>query len=395
MDAGFLTDWLNLLLRWAHMIVGIAWIGASFYFIWLDNHLHKPLDPADAAKGIGGEVWAVHGGGFYTAKKFVVAPEKLPPELHWFMWEAYTTLITGFLLLCLVYYHGAEVALIDPAVMALDKGEAIAIGLAFLAGGWLFYDRLCRSALGGDEAVLGALLFLYCAGAAWALCHIFSGRGAYLHFGAMLGVVMVLNVYFVIIPGQRELVKAKREGRMPDPKHGLMGRQRSVHNTYFTLPVLFTMISNHYAGLYGHAWNWVLLIMISVAGTLIRTWFVQRHKGDPNPLVLASGLVVLVLTAFASLPRPTVDIGPPASFAEAQAVVQARCVPCHAAKPTQEGFSAPPKGVMLETQEQIRARAGMVNQQVWVSRVMPPGNLTNITDDERRTIARWFKAGAQ
>ncbi|WP_428672770.1 urate hydroxylase PuuD [Reyranella sp.] len=395
MDAAFLADWLNLLLRWAHMIVGIAWIGASFYFIWLDNHLHPPLDPADAARGISGEVWAVHGGGFYTAKKFKVAPEKLPPELHWFMWEAYTTLITGFLLLCLVYYHGAEVALIDPRVMALDKWEAIGISLVFLIAGWLFYDWLCRSAFGEDEAILGGLVALYCGVAAWALCHIFSGRGAYLHFGAMLGVIMVLNVYFVIIPGQKELVKAKQEGRVPDSKYGLMGRQRSVHNTYFTLPVLFTMISNHYAGLYGHEWNWVLLLMISVAGALIRIWFVQRHKGNQNPLVLASGLVMLVLTAILSLPRPTVDIGPAASFAEVQPIFQARCQPCHATKPTQEGFSAPPKGVILETQAELRARAAMIKQQVWDSAVMPPGNLTNITDDERRLIARWIKGGAQ
>ena len=395
MDAALLVDWLNLTLRWAHMIVGIAWIGASFYFIWLDNHLHPPLDPADSARGIGGEVWAVHGGGFYTAKKFKVAPEKLPPELHWFMWEAYTTLITGFLLLCLVYYHGAEVALIDPTVMALDKWEAVGISLVFLIAGWLFYDWLCRSAFGQDEAILGGLVALYCGVAAWGLCHVFSGRGAYLHFGAMLGVIMVLNVYFVIIPGQRELVKAKQAGRAPDPKYGLMGRQRSVHNTYFTLPVLFTMISNHYAGLYGHEWNWVLLLMISVAGALVRVWFVQRHKGNANPLVLASGLVMLALTALVSLPRPTVDIGPAASFTEVQPVFQARCQPCHATKPTQEGFSAPPKGVILETQAEIRARAAMINQQVWTSRVMPPGNLTNITDDERRLIARWIKGGAQ
>lgn len=395
MDAAFFADWLNLLLRWAHLIVGIAWIGASFYFIWLDNHLHPPLDPADAAKGIGGEVWAVHGGGFYTAKKFRLAPEKLPPELHWFMWEAYSTLITGFLLLCLVYYHGAEVALIDPSVMALDKWEAIAISFAFLVGGWLFYDWLCRSALGQDELALGGLVALYCAVAAWGLCHVFSGRGAYLHFGAMLGVIMVLNVYFVIIPGQRELVKAKQEGRLPDAKWSAMGRQRSVHNTYFTLPVLFTMISNHYAGLYGHPWNWVLLLMISVAGALVRVWFVQRHKGNQNPLVLASGLVMLALTAIVSLPRPTEDIGPPASFAEVKPIFAARCQPCHATRPTQEGFVAPPKGVLLETEAEIRGRAPMINQQVWTSRVMPPGNLTNITDDERRLIARWFKGGAQ
>ena len=395
MDAAYVADWLNLVLRWAHMIVGIAWVGASFYFIWLDNHLHKPLDPADAAKGIGGEVWAVHGGGFYTAKKFTLAPATLPPELHWFKWEAYTTLVTGFFLLCLVYYYGAEVALIDPSVMDLGKTEAIALGLASLVLGWLVYDALCRSAFGKDDAVLGGLLFLYCAVAAWALCHVFSGRGAYIHFGAMLGTIMALNVYFVIIPGQRELVKAKEEGRTPDPKYGLMGRQRSVHNTYFTLPVLFTMISNHYAGLYGHEWNWVLLLMISVAGALIRVWFVQRHKGDPNPLVLAAGLVMLALTALLALPRPSSDGGGPVSFDEVLPIIQARCVSCHAAKPTQEGIVAPPKGVILETPSQIRAMAAAINQQAAQSRVMPPGNMTHITDAERRMIARWFKGGAQ
>ncbi len=396
MDAAFLADWLNLLLRWAHMIVGIAWVGASFYFIWLDNHLQAPLDPADAAQGIGGEVWAVHGGGFYTAKKFKLAPERLPPELHWFKWEAYTTLITGFLLLCLVYYYGAQVSLIDPSVMALSRPEAIAIGLAFLVGGWLFYDLLCRSAFGDDDLVLGGLLFLYCVISAWALCHIFSGRGAYIHFGAMLGVIMALNVFFVIIPGQRELVRAKEEGRTPDPGFGLRGRQRSVHNTYFTLPVLFTMISNHYAGLYGHPWNWVLLVMISVAGALVRVWFVQRHKGNANPLVLASGLAILVLTAIVSLPRPSAEsAGGPVAFSEVQPVIRARCVPCHATNPVQEGFAAPPKGVVLETPDEIRNRAATINQLAVVSKVMPPGNLTNITDSERSLIARWFKAGAQ
>ncbi len=395
MDSAFLLEWLNLVLRWAHMIVGIAWIGASFYFIWLDNHLHKPLDPADAAKGIGGEVWAVHGGGFYTAKKFALAPERLPPELHWFKWEAYTTLATGFFLLCLVYYYGADVALIDPAVMKLDRPEAIAIGLGFLVLGWVVYDRLCRSAFGQDELVLGGLVFLYCIAAAWALCHVFSGRGAYIHFGAMLGTIMVLNVFFVIIPGQRELVKAKQEGRTPDPRFGLMGRQRSVHNTYFTLPVLFTMISNHYAGLYGHAWNWVLLILISMAGALVRVWFVQRHKGNANPLVLAAGGVMLAITALLSLPRPSADGGGPVSFEEVQRIVQARCVSCHAIQPTQEGFAAPPKGVVLETPSQIRAMAAAINQQAAVARVMPPGNLTHMTDAERGMIARWFKGGAQ
>ena len=377
------------------MIVGIAWIGASFYFIWLDNHLHAPLDPADQAKGIGGEVWAVHGGGFYTAKKFTLAPATLPPELHWFMWEAYSTLITGLLLLCLVYYWGAEIALIDPAVMALDKPQAILIGLAFLVAGWLVYDVLCRSAFGEDDAVLGGLLFLFCSAAAWALCHLFSGRGAYLHFGAMLGVIMVLNVYFVIIPGQRELVRAKQQGRTPDPRFGLMGRQRSVHNTYFTLPVLFTMISSHYAGLYGHPWNWQLLVMISASGALVRVWFVQRHRNAADPLVLAAGLVLLALTAILALPRGGDDHGGPVAFTEVQPVIQARCVPCHALKPTLANIAAPPKGVILETATEIHARAAMINLQAAVTKVMPPGNMTNITDDERRLIARWFRSGAQ
>ena len=395
MDAAFVAAWLNLILRWAHMIVGIAWVGASFYFIWLDNHLHRPLDPADEAKGIGGEVWAVHGGGFYTEKKLTLAPAALQPELHWFKWEAYTTLITGMFLMGLVYYWGAEIALIDPGVMQLEKWQAIGLGLAWLVGGWLFYDWLCRSAFGQDDAVLGGLLFGFCALSAWAMCQMFSGRGAFIHFGSMLGVIMALNVYFVIIPGQRELVKAKEEGRLPEAKYGLMGRQRSVHNTYFTLPVLFTMISNHFAGIYGHPWNWVLLLLISLSGALIRVWFVQRHKGDANPAVLWSGLVVLGFAALLSQPRPDNLGSGPAAFEDVQPIVQARCLSCHAAKPTQEGIAAPPKGVILETPSQIRAQAAAINQQTFATKVMPPGNMTQITDAERRTIARWFKAGAQ
>ncbi|MBM3645245.1 MAG: urate hydroxylase PuuD [Alphaproteobacteria bacterium] len=392
MDA-HLFDWLNLVLRWAHMIVGIAWIGASFYFIWLDNHLHKPLDPADEARGIGGEVWAVHGGGFYVARKFRVAPERLPPELHWFKWEAYTTLITGFFLLCLVYYYGAEIALIDPAVRALDKPTAIAIGLGFIVGGWVIYDALCKSAFGDDPLVLGGLVALLSAVAAFALCHLFSGRGAFIHFGAMLGTIMVLNVYFVIIPGQAELVRAKEEGRPVDPKYGLMGRQRSVHNTFFTLPVLFTMIANHYAGVTAHEWNWVLLILISLAGGLVRLWFVERHKGAGNPLTLGSGLVVLGLAAILALPRNEPGGSGPASFAEVAEIVKARCASCHALKPTQENIAAPPKGILLENEAQIRSQAVSLYQQSAATRAMPPGNMTEMTEPERRLIARWFRGG--
>jgi uncharacterized membrane protein len=279
--------------------------------------------------------------------------------------------------------------------MALGKPAAIAIGIGVMVGGWLVYDLLCRSAFGEDDAVLGGLLFLSCAVAAWGLCQVFSGRGAFLHFGAMLGTIMALNVYFVIIPGQKELVKAKEDGRLPEAKYGLMGRQRSVHNTYFTLPVLFTMISNHFAGLYGHPWNWVLLLLVSLSGALVRVWFVQRHKGNANPLVLWAGLIVLALAALLSQPRPDNLGGGPAAFEDVQPIVQARCQSCHATRPTQEGIAAPPKGVVLESSAHIRAMAAAINQQVFVTKVMPPGNMTQMTDAERRTIARWFKAGAQ
>lgn len=399
MDAGFVIDWLNLVLRWAHMIVGIAWIGASFYFIWLDNHLHAPLDPADTAKGIGGEVWAVHGGGFYTAKKFKLAPERLPPELHWFKWEAYTTLITGFLLLCLVYYYGAQVALIDPAVMALSRPEAIAIGLAFLVGGWLVYDFLCRSALGEDDAILGGLLFLYCIVAAWALCHLFSGRGAYIHFGAMLGVIMVLNVFFVIIPGQRELVKAKEQGRVPEAKFGLMGRQRSVHNTYFTLPVLFAMLSNHYSFTYTHKYNWIVLLLIMLGGAAIRQFFVVRHRfklgnaGNPLPYAMV-GIVVLGLTIVWMKPEPVAApavaaaAAPAVPFSDVQKVLEQRCFMCH-------GPAVQMKNVRVDSPEQVAAHAQAIYQQVVVTKIMPMNNATGITDEERALISRWFQAGAK
>ena len=410
MDAAFLLEWLNLLLRWSHMIVGIAWIGASFYFIWLDNHLQPPLDPADVTRGIGGEVWAVHGGGFYVARKFKVAPEKLPPHLHWFMWEAYTTLITGFFLLCLVYYYGAEVALIDPSVMALGKPEAIAIGLGFLVLGWLVYDGLCRSPLGEDDAVLGGLLAIFCAGSAWALCHLFSGRGAYIHFGAMLGTIMVLNVFFVIIPGQRELVKAKQEGRVPDPKYGLKGRQRSVHNTYFTLPVVFAMLSTHYATAYAHADAWLVLASFMAAGALIRQFFVLWHSGGRAWWMLGVAALVLIGVFAWIKPRAPAPVAAPAAAAGAASMpapqaaaasanlpvpdsaalmplVAKHCAICHSAHPQLMG--AAPKGVLLDTVEQLDAHKALIGRQVGVLRVMPPGNLTQLSEDERALIARW------
>jgi uncharacterized membrane protein len=393
--AAYIVDWLSLLGRWLHLVTGIAWIGASFYFVWLDDHLEPPADPADAAKGVGGELWAVHGGGFYNPKKYLVSPGKLPATLHWFKWEAYWTWISGFFLLCLIYYAGADVYLIDKSVADLGQAQAIGIGLASLALGWIVYDRLCVSPLGSRPRALAALLVLLLTAAAWGLCHLFSGRGAFIHFGAMLGTIMVANVAMVIMPAQRELVAACRDARAPDPAAGARAKMRSVHNTYFTLPVIFTMISNHYAIAYGHAWNWAILLAIAFAGAAIRTWFVARHRGAASPAPLLAGVVTLALVAAAIAPaRGPAPASPGAQeFAHVAAIVRQRCVGCHSARPTQPGFAAAPKGVMFDTPEQIALQSARILQQT-STRAMPIGNLTAMTDAERAAIADWVGHGA-
>src|SRR3984893_9679703 len=287
--SAYIIEILSLLGRWVHLVTGIAWIGASFYFVWLDNHLIAPTDDALARKGVAGELWAGHGRGFYHAQNYRAASVELPRVLHWFYWEAYSTFLSGFFLLGLLYYAQAEVYLIDPRVAALSKPAAIGIGLAFIVGGRIVYDELCRSPRAKSGAWLGGLIALLSSAAAYALCRLFSGRGAYIEFGALLGTIMVANVFFVIIPGQRELVRAKEAGRDPDPRHGIAGKLRSTHNTYFTLPVLFVMISNHYAMTFGARYNYLVLIAISAAGACIRVYFVQRHKaaqrqGHTSPL---------------------------------------------------------------------------------------------------------------
>lgn len=399
----YLFGWASLLGRWLHLITGIAWIGASFYFVWLDNHLLPPRRQELIDAGVGGEVWAVHGGGFYNAQKYKTAPATLPESLHWFYWEAYTTWLSGFFLLCLLYFGQAEVYLIDAQVMPLSKPMAIGIALAFLAVGWLIYDLLCRSPLGRDDRMLGAVIFVLLGVAAYALCHLYSGRGAYILFGAVIGTIMVANVFFVIIPGQREMVNAKRDGRSLDPVYGLRGKQRSVHNTYFTLPVLFVMISNHYALTYGAKYNWLVLIAMAFAGAAIRAWFVARHKaherGGKTPMLpLALGLAVFAGVIIALAPPPGVTAkatAVPAAqrFAEAQAIVNQRCVPCHAAKPTFNGFPAAPNGVLLDTPDAILARTAQMQIQL-STKVMPVGNLTQMTDAERAQVLAWLSDGA-
>jgi uncharacterized membrane protein len=409
----YIVEFLNMLGRWVHMVTGIAWIGASFYFVWLDNHLHAPNDPNVADKGVGGELWALHGGGFYNAQKYKVAPKKMPEVLHWFKWEAYTTWMSGMFMLALIYWYGAEIYLIDPSVADISKSAAVVMGAATLGFGWWAYDYLCKSKWGQDEKRLSAAVFAFVVIMAFFLTHVFSGRGAFIHFGAMLGTIMAANVYFIIMPGQQALVDATNAGTVPDPKYAINAKQRSVHNTYFTLPVLFVMISNHYAMTYSSAWNWLLLIMISVAGALIRVYFVQRHFGEPSKKTLyaAGGLLFIVFIGMspimpskqAAAPTPvtnTTAAGNTPSesaktFTAVQSIMKVRCATCHAAKPTQAGFAAAPKGIMLETPQQIVTNAASIHQQSVLSNAMPIANLTKMTAEERAFIGKWYKAGAK
>ncbi|MDB5971740.1 MAG: hypothetical protein JWQ90_4190 [Hydrocarboniphaga sp.] len=397
----YLLDWLSLLVRWTHVIVGIAWIGASFYFVWLDNHLLAPTDETLKNKGVGGELWAVHGGGFYNPQKYKLAPTQIPEHLHWFYWEAYSTWLSGFLLLSLLYYVSPEIYLIDPAVADLGRWTAVGIGIGTLAGGWLIYDLLCRSPIGKNLNLLAAVLAVLLAASAFGLCSVFSGRGAYLHFGAMLGTIMVGNVFFVIIPGQRAMVAASQAGLPPDPANALRAKQRSVHNTYFTLPVLLTMISNHYAMTYGAHHNALVLIALTFAGAAIRVWFVERHKahergGRTSPLAAIAGVAAILVVIAGLRPVPPASAAAGAtsvSFAQVQTIIQTRCASCHAEHPTQPGFFAPPKGHMLDTPARILAQKAEIRQQVG-SRAMPIGNLTQMSDDERIAVLAWIDAGA-
>jgi uncharacterized membrane protein len=386
----YVVDWLNLLARWVHFITGIAWIGASFYSIWLDNHLEDPRDPGDTKVGVGGEVWSVHGGGFYHAQKYKVAPPFIPETLHWFKWEAYSTWLSGMFLLVLVYWYGAQVYLIDPSVAQLSPLAAVSLAAGSIVAGWLIYDLLCKSKLGENERVFAVVLFALVAILAWGLCELFSGRGAYIHFGAVLGTIMVANVFFVIIPGQRRMVEAASRGEAPDPSDGIKAKQRSVHNTYFTLPVLFVMTSNHYAMTYGHEYNWAILIAISLAGALIRIYFVARHSGKASPAPLIIGGVLLAAVAAMIAPSTSAAPREAVSFNDVRTIVVHRCTSCHSAQPTHPAFPAAPGGVVLDTDAQIVAEAQRIQQQVSTG-IMPIGNLTNMTDEERATIDLWWR----
>jgi uncharacterized membrane protein len=397
----YLLDWANLLLRWLHVIVGIAWIGASFYFVWLDNHLVKPTAPDLLARGVDGELWAVHGGGFYNPQKYMVAPANLPQHLHWFYWESYWTWMSGFALFVVLYLFNASTFLIDAHVFdwSLHGGVPAAVGtaLGFLVAGWIVYDQICRrfghnkdGSIGNDGLVLG-LMAVYVAATAWAACHVFAGRAAFLITGAVIATSMSANVLFWIIPGQRTVIADMRAGRPVEAIHGQRGKQRSVHNTYFGLPVLVAMLSNHYGMLYSHANNWLVLVGLMLAGVLIRTWFVKRHKGANDWPLIAGALVVLaaLIAWLAPAKAPETAKGEPApTMAQVQAVIEQRCVMCHNAQLNQ-------KGIMFHTPEMIEKNAAAMYQQAVVQKTMPQNNATGITDDERALLGRWFLSRAK
>ncbi len=395
-------EWLNLLVRWLHIITGIAWIGASFYFVWLDNTIKPPPPGSELAKkGVAGELWAVHGGGFYNPQKYLVAPAELPKELHWFKWEAYSTWLSGFALLFIVYYLNAQAMMVDRSVADLSSWQAVGVGLGSLVVGWLVYDLLCKSPLGKRDLAFGLVIFAFLVGSGYVLTHLLSGRAAYLHVGAMIGTIMVANVAHVIIPGQRRMVNAMLAGQQPDPSDGIKAKQRSVHNNYFTLPVLFLMISNHYAMTYRHPHAWAVLGVIMAAGVLIRHFFNLRHKGRIEWKYPAAGVALLAVLAVLIAPQaPQTPVGGQpgvdamAQFTQVRRIVDQRCVSCHAAKPTQPGFATAPAGVSLDSPELIRQNAARIYQQTVQLKAMPLANLTNMTDAERAQVKAWFEAGA-
>ncbi len=393
----YAAQWLELLLRFVHLVTGIAWIGASFYFVWLDNNLRPPAQARDADDAVGGELWAIHGGGFYHVQKYRVAPPALPASLHWFKWEAYSTWLSGFALFVVMYYAHARTYMIDPAVADLSPAAAIAISVGSIVAGWVGYDQLCKRLGFAREGWLWTAVAVLVGASAFALSYVFAGRAVYYQIGAMLGTWMAANVLHVIIPSQRRLVEAKAAGQRPDPVQGLRGKQRSVHNNYLTLPVLFIMISNHYPMTWGHPHAWLVLLAILLLAGFVRHFFNLRHRGQTRWWIPAAALLgTLALGIAIAPPRP--DLASRAAapdFADVQRIVSARCSGCHAEHPQQPGFAVAPKGVLLDSPARIRVQAAAILQQAVLTRAMPIGNLTGMTDEERGVVAAWIGAGAR
>jgi uncharacterized membrane protein len=389
-----LTEWLSAIVRWLHVIAGIAWIGSSFYFIHLDLSLKAR---ENLPEGVKGDAWQVHGGGFYQMIKFMVAPAKMPDELTWFKWEAYTTWLSGFALLVLVYYFNADLFLIDKSVLDMSAVEAALVAFFSLAAAWIAYEALCRSPLGKNDVALALVGYVFLVALTYAFTHVFSGRGAFTQIGALIGTIMVANVFVIIIPYQRKTVAALIAGKAPDPVWGALGKQRSLHNNYLTLPVVFLMLSNHYPLFFATQYNWLIVAIVLLIGPVIRHYFNSRHEGKEGPLwtwaVAAAGMLAI---AWLSGTGAGIKMGalPAPKFAAVQEIITSRCSMCHAKEPVWAGFVIAPKGVLLDSAEQIRLHANMIAINAVRSRAMPPGNVTEITPDERQVLAAGLAAGA-
>jgi len=384
----YALDWANLLVRWLHVTVAMAWIGTSFYYIALDYHLIP-----SRSDELAGEAWEIHGGGFYRVEKYKVAPKMLPSPLHWIKWEAYTTWLSGFTLLVVLYYANANTYMVDRGVADIPAWAAVLISVGILVVGWFVYDGLCR-VFGRDDRLVAVGIALVIAVTAFGVSHVLSPRAAFLQVGAMIGTWMAANVLFVIIPGQHELVKAKQQGREPEAIYGIRGKQRSVHNNYLTLPVLFAMLSNHFSFIYSHDQSWLILLVLIALGAWTRHFFNLRNQGRVVwAIPISAGVGVLAL-AVAIAPRAAPPTTQRVSFAQAQAVIQQRCAPCHSAMPTMSGFTAPPNGITFDTPEQIVARSQDIEQQAVTTHTMPFANATNITQQERDLLGAWVQEGA-
>ena len=397
-----LGEWLELAVRWLHVITAIAWIGSSFYFIALDLGLHRDRN---LASGADGEEWQVHGGGFYHIQKYLVAPAQMPDHLVWFKWESYATWLSGFAMLALVYYLGAELYLIDPAVMELTQPQAIAISVASLAFGWIAYNTLCKVFVNANQTALMAALFVVLVGMAWFYTQVFSGRAAMLHLGAFTATIMSANVFFIIMPNQRVVVADLIAGRKADPKYGKIAKQRSTHNNYLTLPVVFLMLSNHYPLVFATDYNWIIASLVFLMGVTIRHWFNTRHgrKGNPH-WTLGLTVILFLITAWlstaamrtqpeeAALQGAALRYASAAGFDDVVGIVQGRCSMCHAAEPGWEGLAWPPKGVVLETPTQIAHEAKRIYVQAGITHAMPPANLSYMEPAERAAIIHWFRS---
>ena len=400
-----LWDWIELAVRWLHVITGIAWIGSSFYFIALDLGLHRDRN---LASGADGEEWQVHGGGFYHIQKYLVAPAEMPDHLVWFKWESYATWLTGFTMLVLVYYLGSDLYLIDPEVADLSQAQAIAISLASLAFGWIAYNTICKTFVNANQTVLMVALFVVLVGMAWFYTQVFTGRAALLHLGAFTASIMSGNVFFVIMPNQRVVVADLQAGRKPDPKYGKIAKQRSTHNNYLTLPVVFLMLSNHYPLVFATEYNWVIASLVFLMGVTIRHWFNTKHarKGNPHWTWLATAILFLLAAWLSTAPMRSLPqearaegaalvLASSEGFEDVVTIVQGRCSMCHAAEPVYEGVHVPPKGVVLETPAQIAAEARRIYLQAGLTHAMPPANVSYMEPAERAAIVEWFRgAGA-